>query len=86
MAVFLSLGVQTIFFTNGFFHLITTFLFEEYSPGLASQVIIFPLSIIAYKMIYESKVLSGRQIASSLTLGIILSALIILSLWWEMGW
>lgn len=85
-AIFLALVVQTVFFTNGIFHIITTLLFSEYSPGLLSQVIIFPVSIITYKMVRESKVLSGKEVAHSLVLGTTISVLIILSLWLNMGW
>lgn len=84
-AIFLALGVQTVFFTNGIFHIITTFLFSEYSPGLLSQVIIFPSSIIIYRMVRDSKVLSGKEVAHSLVLGTIGSVLIILSLWLNIG-
>ncbi|MEK7544911.1 MAG: HXXEE domain-containing protein [Patescibacteria group bacterium] len=85
-AIFLALAVQTVFFTNGIFHIITTFLFSEYSPGLLSQLIIFPASIITYKMVRESKVLSVREVAHSLVLGTTISVLIILSLWLNMAW
>jgi hypothetical protein len=61
-------------------------LFSEYSPGLLSQVIIFPASIITYKMVRESKVLSGKEVAHSLVLGTTVSVLIILSLWLNMAW
>ena len=39
-------GVQMLFFSNAFFHLITTFVFGEYSPGTATAVgLSVPLSL-----------------------------------------
>lgn len=86
VAIFLALGAQTVFFTNGIFHIVTSLLWSQHSPGLISQIIIIPASIIAYKMIRDSKVLSGKQTVYSLILGIFVSLLIILSLYLNTTW
>ena len=84
VALFFALGVQTIFFTNGIFHIITTILWYEYSPGLMTQVIILPSFFITLKLILDSKVLSKKQVAHSLIIGTTVSILLILSLFLNM--
>lgn len=86
VAIFLALSAQTVFFTNGIFHIITSLLWSQHSPGLISQIIILPASIIAYKMIHDSRVLSQKQIIYSLILGTVVSVLIILSLYLNITW
>lgn len=45
-------GVQMIFFSNAFFHLITTFVLGENSPGTATGVVLFlPVSLLLWRVV-----------------------------------
>lgn len=64
---------------NGAFHLITTFMFSEYSPGLATAVL-FYFPLLAYLGPRVSAVLGFRQTFSTGIAGALVGALITSSL------
>lgn len=77
MAIF---AVQTIIFTNGFFHLTTWLLFDEYSPGVVSQIVLIPVSLLVFYLFWRYRILGIRNIIFSIIIGTLTSGLIILSL------
>lgn len=77
MAIF---AVQTIVFTNGFFHLTTWLLFDEYSPGVVSQIVLLPCSLLVFSIYWRYRILAIRNIISSIIIGTLTSGLIIISL------
>lgn len=78
--VFLVLILQTLIFTNGLFHIFTTILWKEYSPGVLAQVLIIPITHLVFKMVYQSNIFSKKQILYALILGSAISVAIILIL------
>ncbi|MBI4120524.1 MAG: HXXEE domain-containing protein [Parcubacteria group bacterium] len=80
MGVFSAFVVQVIIFTNGLFHIFTTLLWREYSPGVISQIVVIPVTFIVYTMIRRSGVLSQKELMRSTIIGYVISILIILSL------
>jgi len=79
--IFLSVVTQTVMFTNGLFHIFTTFLFKEYSPGvISSSIITLPFSYFYYQYIFQNQFLSLSAILIALFLGVVVSLSIIWSL------
>lgn len=77
-AVLLCIAVQWVLFTNGRFHLVTTFLFREYSPGVVTGTLLFfPAT---WFLLSRTSTPLGLPIA----LGTVASSLIIASLWLPM--
>jgi hypothetical protein len=79
--LFWALALQVIIFTNGLFHIFTTVLWKEYSPGVIAQIVVIPITYIVFRMIHQSGALSKKEILYSTITGCIISALIILSLY-----
>jgi len=81
LGIFLSFVVQITLFTNGLFHIITTIVWKEYSPGVITQILIVPITYIVFRGIKKNRFLSTKEINYALLVGCIISALIIASLW-----
>lgn len=79
-AVFYMLTAQVIFFTNGLFHIVTTFLWAEYSPGLLSQLVILPMSLYIFYILKRMDTLSWSTYRLAFIEGSCISILIISSL------
>lgn len=79
--LFWALALQVIIFTNGLFHIFSTILWREYSPGVISQIMIIPVTYFVFRMIRQSDALSKKEILYSVITGCVVSALIILSLY-----
>ena len=74
-------GVQMLFFSNAFFHLITTFAFGEYSPGTASAVVLFlPLSMVIWRVVLHEPGVTKSGFAAALMLGFAAHGLVLLNL------
>ncbi len=74
-------GVQMLFFSNAFFHLVTTYVFWEYSPGTASGIILFlPLSLLLWRVVLREPEVTKRSLATALVAGFVLHGLVLLSL------
>ena len=74
-------GVQMLFFSNAFFHLITTFVFGEYSPGTASVVILsLPLSVLVWRVVLREPEVTRSSFATALVAGFVLHGLTLLNL------
>ena len=73
--------IQTVLFTNGLFHVVTSFMFDEISPGTFTSVAIyFPFSMYFYHYLVSKQQLSIRQFIIGFSIGSFISTLVILSL------
>jgi len=74
-------GVQMLFFSNAFFHLITTFVFGEYSPGTATAVALaLPLSLLVWRAVLREPGVTGRSFTTALAAGFVFHGLLLLNL------
>ncbi|MDH3645937.1 MAG: HXXEE domain-containing protein [Gammaproteobacteria bacterium] len=74
-------GVQMLFFSNAFFHLITTYVFGEYSPGTASGVVLFlPLSLVLWRIVLGEPEVTKSSFATALSVGFVVHGLLLLNL------
>ncbi len=81
----LATSIQWVLVTNAFFHLGTTFLFREYSPGLVTAVTLFPAAT-AYVFVrtFREELLTPPQVAFSVALGTAVGVAAVASLWLHM--
>ena len=78
----LAVLVQWALFANGLFHLTTTIMFGEYSPGVVTALVLYiPFTIYFLKRVMREGYLSYTRLVSSCVGGTVLTALIIGSLW-----
>jgi hypothetical protein len=80
---------QVQFAVNGLFHILTSIIFREPTPGIITATLLsLPLTYIYFKKLLELKLLTGQQIMLSLTLGLAIALLVIASLWLNgnIGW
>ena len=81
----LSTSIQWALATNAIFHLATTILFREYSPGLfTGTFIVLPATVYLFNRVFTEGHLTLLQIASAVGLGTIVGAAVIVSLWLHM--
>ena len=74
-------GVQMLFFSNAFFHLITTCVFGEYSPGTASGVVLFvPLSLVVWRVVLREPKVATSSFVTALAVGFGVHSLVLLNL------
>ena len=74
-------GVQMLFFSNAFFHLITTYVFGEYSPGTATGVVLFlPLSLLLWRAVLREHEVTKSSFATALAAGLVFHGLVLLNL------
>jgi hypothetical protein len=74
-------GVQMLFFSNAFFHLITTVVFGEYSPGTASAVVLFlPLSFFLWRAVLREPGVTKISFTTALVAGFVFHGLVLLNL------
>jgi hypothetical protein len=68
--------------TNALFHIATTVLFREYSPGLVTGVLLaIPATGYLVLRVRAMELLTGQQLAAALVIGTVVSGLVICSLW-----
>lgn len=84
IGILLAWLVQVIFFTNGLFHIFTTFLWMEYSPGLFSQLIIIPNFFLMRKMLRSEEQYTRKKMLCIYLFASLISVCIIGSLYIEM--
>ncbi len=71
--------VLTVIFTNGLFHMASTLIFREYSPGLVTSMFVTtPYAYFGYNQIVGE--FNIFHLTSSVGLGILISTLIVYSL------
>lgn len=80
-ALFLVLSIQVLLVTNGLFHILTSIIWREYSPGVISQILLVPVSVILFRNVKELKVFSLNELFNATIFGGLISGLIILSLY-----
>lgn len=73
-------GVQTVFFANAFFHLTTTLVFGEYSPGTASGVLFLLLSPLLWRAVSREPGVTRGGLATALAAGFAVHGLVLLNL------
>lgn len=70
---FFSLLVAGVFLANGLGHVLQAMVFQKYVPGVITAVLLLiPYCIMAVKKLYDTKVLSVKQIAGYLIAGFLL--------------
>ena len=69
-----------LFFANALFHLITTFVFGEYSPGTASAVLFLLLSPLLWRAVAREREVTRSRLAAALSAGFAVHGLILLNL------
>lgn len=74
-------GVQMLFFSNAVFHVVTTFVFAEYSPGAATAVLLFlPLSPIVWRAVLREPGVTKSSFTTALVGGFVFHGLVLLNL------
>lgn len=77
----LCAGVQMLFVSNAAFHLITTSVFGEYSPGTASGVVLsLPLSLLLWRAVLREPAVTRSNFATALVAGFVIHGLLLLNL------
>ena len=70
-----------LLFSNAFFHLITTFVFGEYSPGTATAVVLsLPLSPLLWRAVLREPGVTKSSFAAALVAGFVFHGLVLLNL------
>ena len=70
-----------LFFSNALFHLITTFVFGEYSPGTASgAVLVLPLSLLLWWIVRREPGVTKGSFTTALVAGFVFHGLVLLNL------
>jgi hypothetical protein len=78
-SIILPFTVLVVLFVNGLFHLLTTFIFREYSPGVVTSLFIyFPFAIFFWNRCGQSLSLTEIYLGSGL--GTAISLLVVASL------
>ncbi len=80
VALFLVLGIQVLLVTNGLFHILTSLIWWEYSPGVISQMLLIPVSVLLFRKVKALNLFSSKEYFYSALLGVVASLLIIISL------
>ncbi len=74
-------GVQMLFFSNAFFHLITTYVFGEYTPGTATGVVLFvPVSLLLWRVVLREPGVTKSSFTTALVAGFVFHGLVLLNL------
>jgi hypothetical protein len=73
-------GVQMLFFSNAFFHLITTYVFGEYSPGTATGIVFLPLSLLLWWAVLREPGVTKSSFTTALVAGFVFHGLVLLNL------
>jgi len=69
-----------LFFSNAFFHLITTFVFEEYSPGTATGIVFLLLSLLLWWAVLREPEVTKSSFTTALVAGFVFHGLVLLNL------
>lgn len=82
--VWLLLVVQSALAANGVFHIVATLRFREYSPGLVSAIALY-MPVTAYLLPLAVTQLGPLRTATACCTGIIVSGLLVGSLWLDIA-
>lgn len=81
----LATAVQVVLATNALFHLTTTFLFREYSPGVVTGTLLFlPATGFLIGRTLRDRLLSTSELGVATALGVVVGAAVVASLWLKM--
>jgi lysylphosphatidylglycerol synthetase-like protein (DUF2156 family) len=81
----LATAAQVVLATNGVFHLTTTALFREYSPGVVTGTLLFfPATAYLLTRTVREHLLSPGELEAAVAIGIMAGAAVIASLWLKM--
>jgi hypothetical protein len=81
----LATSFQWVVATNAIFHIATTLLFREYSPGLFTGTALFPpATAYMFNRTLSEELLTPLQVASVLGLGTVVGGAAVASLWLSM--
>ena len=69
-----------VFFANAIFHLVTTFVFGEYSPGTGSGVLLLILSPLLWWVVAREPDVTRSRLAMALTTDFVVHGLVLLNL------
>jgi len=79
---FLALIAMAQFATNALFHIVTSFLYSEITPGIYTALLVcLPLAFLFFRVTVKSKLTPTKYVVSGAVLGIATALLIIASLW-----
>ena len=82
---FLVIAISWSLACNAVFHIATTWLFQEYSPGVVTAVLLLlPAATYLLWRVGYDETLATRQIAAAVALGTAVQAGVIASLWMRM--
>lgn len=80
----LTAAWQVQFVVNGLFHVITTIVFKEYSPGALTGLLLFlPFTYYFVVEVYKAKLLTSSQFKIAFIVGPLVAFAAIASLWLE---
>jgi hypothetical protein len=83
--LWLAAAVAAGLATNGLFHLATTALFREYSPGVITGVgLCVPFAVYFLSRVRAQGALRGAQLAAACAVGVVVALLLTASLWLHM--
>ena len=81
----LATSFQWVLATNAIFHIVTTWLFREYSPGLFTATVLFlPATAYMFNRTISEQLLTPLQVASVVGLGTVVGGAAVASLWLPM--
>jgi hypothetical protein len=81
----LATSVQWAFATNILFHVATTFIFREYSPGIVTAVLLFlPGTAYLFARTVREGLLTPPQVVAAIALGTVIGIAAVASLWMRM--
>lgn len=73
--VVLAVAAQVQFALNALFHLFTTFIFGEYSPGMVTgAVLALPLTVFFMNRVWQEKRVNGKELSIAIVLGVTFAA------------
>lgn len=83
----LAATIQVQYAFNGLFHLFSSVIFKELTPGLATASLLsLPLTYVFFSRLIKTKSLTEKKIILSLICGLLLSVGIVASLWINGDW
>jgi hypothetical protein len=78
----LATAVQWSLATNAIFHIVTTWLFREYSPGLVTATaLVLPTTVYMFNRTIGEHLLTPFQVGSVVGLGTVVGGAVVASLW-----
>jgi hypothetical protein len=81
----LATSIQWVLATNALFHIATTFIFQEYSPGVITAVTLFlPGTVYVFVRTFREGLLTVPQVTLAVAVGTTVGLAAVASLWLHM--